>query len=107
MVGVPGSITASFMSAGSGRRSLVDPDLHLVDLADQQRVGAGPGVPRLGAVRVGAVVVVVRRASIQSDQVSPVRVRTWTRDLVARARWRRASQVTPTAPYPVTGSGRC
>ena len=52
-----------------GREAVVGDgaDLDLVDLADQQRVGAGARVPRLLAVRVGAVVVVV----LEVDPVGP------------------------------------
>ena len=102
--GVPGSITASLMSRGLRRTVGRGADLHLVDLADEQHVGARAGVGRLGAVRVGAVVVVVlqlessptrcRRPCVRTSKVAP-----------SSATSAPAFQVTPTAPYPVTGSG--
>ena len=63
-----GLITASFMSAGRGSGWPPVPG-PAPPLPDEQRVGAGPGVPGLGGARVGAVLGVV------GDVASPTRCR--------------------------------
>ena len=66
-----------------GRNSLrVGADLYLVDAADEQRVGAGPGVAALGAVGVGCVLVVVVERSSSPTTSPSVRVRTSKRQVL-------------------------